>query len=136
MSGTKYSFEDKAQLQDPEAILTIGSAIEEESTSFNSSTNSAESTRISGATYKNEFENTNPNKLEYPKLTINGKETSGTMITIEPNLLHSKAHAFSEPDLKQANLYKITQKWESPLDVNDQGRGQRRKGQKTGMHAN
>ena len=139
MSGAKYASVDKVRLQDPEAIMTIGSAIEEEAPVSITSSIGAESSQILGATYKKEDEDTNPSRLELPKLTINGKQSEDRTIrerTFEPNLLQSKAHAFSEPDLKQAYLYNKPQRWEPPVHLSYEERAQRKKTRNAGKLTN
>ena len=139
MSGTKYASVDKVRLQDPEAIITIGGAIEEEGPVSNPSSIGADSSLILGATYKKEAGDTNPSRLELPKLTINGKQSEDRTIrerTFEPNLLQSKPHAFSEPDLKHAYLYNKPQGWEPPVHQKYEERAQRKKTQNAGKLTN
>lgn len=136
MSQTKYAVGGKAQLQDPEAILSAGSCIENEEIPFNSASNGAEG--IIGVTdtcCENESETNNSRKSEYPTVTINGKatlESKESTKNVPSSLIRSKGHAFSEPDLTQANLYGNPKDFNSPIHITYQKAHQRKVRQKIG----
>ena len=109
MSQTKYLVSGKSQLQDPEAILSMGSVSENDDKMLipqNNGKNHIEST-VAG-NEENSNGNSSKHNFEYPTVTINGKPTSGVKITTEcdqSSIQRSRLHSVSEPDLTQVGLY-------------------------------
>ena len=107
MSQTKYLPRGKTQHQDPEAIFAIKSATEYDENVLPPSPNRVEHSGTLETCYEDQSdENSVSKRLEYPTVTINGEPKESKMSTIhQPKLQNSKAQAFSEPDLTQADLY-------------------------------
>ena len=109
MSQTKYLVSGKSQLQDPEAILSMGSVSENDDKIIipqNHGETHMESV-VKGHEEKSNGNNSK-HKFEYPTVTINGKPTSGVKITTEcdqSSIQRSRLHSVSEPDLTQVGLY-------------------------------
>ena len=109
MSQTKYLVSGKCTLQDPEAILSMGSVSENDDKMLspkNLGKNHVKSTVTDHE--ENSNGNSSKHKFEYPTVTINGKPTSGVKITTEcdqSSIQRSRLHSVSEPDLTQVGLY-------------------------------
>ena len=109
MSQTKYLVSGKSQLQDPEAILSMGS-VSENDDKMQSPKKLGKNHVKNTVTDHEENSNVNSSKhnFEYPTVTINGKPTSGVKITTEcdqSSIQRSRLHSVSEPDLTQVGLY-------------------------------
>ena len=129
----------KGQLQDPEAILSMGNILENEENVTNPSSHEVEETTgIPDMYYENALESTDTKKFEYPIVTINGKPTLENR-TIQnhntPNLISSKIHAVSEPDLTNANLYSNQKDLLSPITIKHQDATHRKRHQKIGNNS-
>lgn len=99
MSQGKYFIGGQTQLQDPEAILSMGSISEKDEKILTSSNSCNEK--------ESNESNVNYN-FEYPTVTINGEPTVEVKTNNEADHLsvqRSRIQSISEPDLTQVNLY-------------------------------
>ena len=136
MSHFKNIVGGNRQVQDTEAILSMGNALENVENASNLSSHELEETSdIPDMYYENALESTNTKKNEYPIVTINGNPTQENKMIMNHNpssLISSKVHALSEPDLTNSNLYSNRKDLLSPVTINHQDSTQRKRHQKIG----
>ena len=107
MSQTKYLVSSKSQLQDPEAILSMGSVSEKDEKVLISSKLEPFDDLDTNREKQSKENNSNHN-FEYPTVTINGEPTQDIKEMPESDRLshqRSRLQSVSEPDLTQVGLY-------------------------------